>query len=491
MGRSIGKILLLIVVPYLATAQEAVHFDRYFSDKTMRYDYYHTGNARSELITADKLYEYGIWAGSRVHLIDHFDNGLYYAKVYDLASGNLLFSRGFNSYYGEYKFSPPALQGRQKTFHESILIPSPAIPVILSIESRNPLNQWHVIYADTIDPYGINILRHEFSRADGQVQKPLISGNPHNKVDIVILADGYASTDESQFQRDTDRLINIFFSQEPYRSRKADFNFYALFTPSEKSGIDEPRAGIYKQTILSSTFNAMGSERYILTEDNKAVRDLAAQVPYDAIYIMINHHRYGGGGIYNQFCIFTLDRQWMDYLLIHEFGHSFAGLADEYYHSPTAYTDLYPAHIEPFEPNITALLDPAHLKWKALLSEGVAVPTPWLKAEYDSVNFAWQKLRIKLNLQTEKLKKKHAAVEEIRRSEEIYALENKKASDQLDAIIARDPNHNKVGVFEGAGYSATGLYRSMADCMMFSTGMKPFCAACLQRINQVIDHYLE
>ncbi len=235
----------------------------------------------------------------------------------------------------------------------------------------------------------------------------------------------------------------------------------------------------------------MGSERYVLTEDNKSVRDLAGHVPYDAIYIMVNHHRYGGGGIYNLFCTFTLDEQWMKYLFTHEFGHSFTGLADEYYSSPIAYADFYPKGVEPREPNITALLDPDNIKWTSLLSEDVAIPTPWFKSEYDSINFSWQKLRVTLNLKTESLKREKSSKVLIREAEQIYAKENKAASDKMDAVIEKDPNRKKVGVFEGAGYSATGLYRSQADCIMFSTGIKPFCAACLQAINRMIDHYVE
>jgi len=144
-----------------------------------------------------------------------------------------------------------------------------------------------------------------------------------------------------------------------------------VYKPSEDSGVDEPGANIYRNTVMNCTFNSLGSDRYLLTEDNKAVRDLAAFVPYDALYIMVNHSRYGGGGIYNLYCTFTTGNQYKDFLFIHEFGHSFAGLADEYYTSSTAYNDFYPRGVEPVELNITALTDPQNVKWKNHLTPGI------------------------------------------------------------------------------------------------------------------------
>jgi hypothetical protein len=483
--------ILVGLIPVAALSQQTVDFDQYFIDKTMRIDYYHIGDAKHEFITLDQIYHYGIWAGSPKHLLDQFDQGRYYVKVYDAGSGKMIFSKGFDSYFGEYKSSGPALKGIKKTFHESALIPCPKDKIVFMLERRDKYNDLHVFFSDTLDPEATEIIRHEFSDPGILITRPHVSGDPHKKVDVVILADGYSSEESNKFKQDVKKVVEVFFEQEPYKSRSSDFNIYAVLKSSIDSGIDEPRARIYKQTSLSTTFNSMGSERYVLTEDNKAMRDIAAHVPYDAIYIMVNHHRYGGGGIYNLFCTFTLDPQWMKYLFTHEFGHSFTGLADEYYSSPIAYADFYPKGVEPREPNITALLDPANIKWKSLLSEGVLIPTPWFKSEYDSINFSWQKLRVQLNLRTETLKRERASEKIIRQAEQTYARENKAASDKMDAVIQRDPNRNKVGAFEGAGYSATGLYRSQADCIMFSTGMKPFCAACLRSINQMIDHYVE
>ena len=482
---------IFIIIPLSLFAQQNIIFEDYFIDKTMRIDYYHIGDARGEIVTIDQIYRYGIWAGSRKNLIDRFNNGSYYAKIYDVKNGKLIFSKGFDSYFREYKSTDAALSGKKKTYHETVLIPNPKSEFIFSLERRDAMNQLYTFYSDTIDPESIGIIRHEFLDPAVEVYKVKVNGNPHRKVDVVILAEGYTSADKVKFKSDADRVTKVFFDQEPFKTNASNFNIYAVFKASAESGIDEPRAGIYKQTILGVTFNSLNSERYVLTEENKTMRDIAAHVPYDAIYIMVNHHRYGGGGIYNLFCTFTADNQFLEYLFIHEFGHSFAGLADEYYGSPVAYNDLIPQEVEPLEPNITALSDPKNIKWKNFLSEGIEIPTTWNKEEYDKTNFTWQELRKKLNKKISDLKRTGESVEEILAAEAEYDKRNRETTERMAALLQKDPSLNKVGAFEGAGYSATGLYRPMIDCIMFSIGRKPFCKVCENAVNQVINHYLE
>ena len=308
-------------------------FDNYFEDATMRIDYYHTGDSESEIFTIDHIYRQGIWAGSRKHLIDNFNNGAYYYKVYDEAGGNLLFSKGFDSYFKEYQTSRKALEGIKRTYQESALIPYPKSNIILAVEKRDSKNELIEIYRISIDPADISIIRENVLDESVEVTKSLYNGDPHSSLDVVILAEGYTAGQREKYIADLKRFTRIFLKPEPYRSFKNNINIYGVFKPSEESGADEPRAGIYRNTTLNATFNSLGSERYLLTEDNKTLRDLAAHVPYDAIYVMVNHHRYGGGGIYNWSCTFTTDNQFDEYLFTHEFGHSFAGLADEYYTS--------------------------------------------------------------------------------------------------------------------------------------------------------------
>ncbi|MBE3129703.1 MAG: peptidase M64, partial [Acidobacteria bacterium] len=257
------------------------------------------------------------------------------------------------------------------------------------------------------------------------------------------------------------------------------------------SGCDEPSHGSFKATALGATFDSLGSERYLLTEDNKSLRDIAAHVPYDALYIMVNHKRYGGGGIYNLYCTFTTDNQWYEYLFLHEFGHSFAGLADEYYTSEVAYNEFYPRGVEPAEPNITALLEPGRLKWKNLTSPGVEIPTRWEKADFDAMDNAYQKIRGEINAKIAKLKREGADAAEVARVEEESERLSREHADKVDAFLRASKYWGKVGAFEGAGYAAQGLYRPQLDCLMFTKGTKPFCKVCEAAVVRTILNYTD
>jgi hypothetical protein len=479
-----------MIFPMMVTAGESFKFDDYFVDKTFRIDYFHIGDANSEMITIDRLYSYGTWAGSLKNLKDNFNNGKYYLKIYDAATGKLIYSKGFDTYFGEYKTSDAGMKGIKKAYHESAIIPQPKKTVKFSLERRNEENNLVEFFSTEIDPNDYLVVKDKAEDKTVKVFESLKSGDPHIKADIAILAEGYTAQEESKFKEDLKRFTDTFFKLEPYKSLKNNFNIYGVFKPSAESGSDEPDAAIFKNTVLSTTFCSLGSERYLLTEDNKTMRDIAAHVPYDALYIMVNHKRYGGGGIYNLFCTFTADNQWCEYLFLHEFGHSFAGLADEYYTSDVAYNDFYPRGVEPVEPNITALVN-NELKWKNDSTPGIEVPTPWEKANYDSLDLVWQAKRRELNKRIAELKRTNSPADEIRDTEEKYNRLDKEHNNETNAYLEKSKFYNKVGAFEGAGYASKGLFRPMLDCIMFSKGTKPFCKVCEQRIKEVILHYSE
>jgi hypothetical protein len=317
------------------------------------------------------------------------------------------------------------------------------------------------------------------------------AGDPHAKVDIAILAEGYTAAQADKFRRDLSRVAEALFRYEPFASLADRFNVWGVFKPSQESGCDEPSRGIHRRTALGTTFDSLGSERYLLTEDNRALRDVAAAAPYDVLYVMVNHERYGGGGIYNLFCTFTTDNQWSEYIFVHEFGHAFAGLADEYYTSSTAYNEFYPRGIEPVEPNITALLDPAAPKWRDLVTPATPLPTPWEKAAFDELDRAYQKRRTEMNDHLARRMREGAPAGEIERLKAESETASLEHAQRVDAFLARSAWVGKVGAFEGAGYSAEGLYRSQLDCMMFTKGAKPFCAACRRGIARVVERYTE
>lgn len=484
-------IYVFLTIITINMSAQTISFDQFFFDKTMRIDYYHIGDSNEEFVTVDKVYQYGIWAGSTKNLIDNFNNGKYYYKIYDAATKNLIFSKGFDSYFGEYKTSEEGLNGIKRTYHESAIIPFPKNKIIFVLELRQKDNSLKEIHRSEINPSDLLVIKDRITDNAIKVVKSLDNGDPHKKVDVAILSEGYTAKEEVKFRKDIKRFTETMFKLEPYRSLKNNFNVYGVFKPCEESGVDEPDHNSFKKSNLSTTFYSLGSERYLLTEDNKAMRDMAAHVPYDALYIMANHKRYGGGGIYNLFCTFTADNQWHEYLFIHEFGHSFAGLADEYYTSDVAYNEFYPQGQEPVEPNITSLLDKDNVKWKNLLTQGIEIPTPWEKAIYDSTDLHWQAIRRELNKKIALLKREKAPEADVKKLQEEYDAKDRDHQKWIDEYLHNSKYWNKVGAFEGAGYASKGLYRSMLDCIMFSKGTKPFCKVCEQRIKEVIQHYSE
>lgn len=477
---------VLVLLAGVAGAADQGAFARFFSDHTMRVDLYHTGDAWHETIALDRVWQQGPWAGSTVHLVDPFNRGRYAVKVYDPESHTVIYSRGFDSLFGEYRTTREARQGLPRTFSESVLIPYPLRPVRLVIEARARNNSMYEIFSTTIDPAD-PMIAHEAPAGDVTAVPVLHGGDPHAEVDLAILGEGYTAAQLDLFKRDLDRAVGIIFSKEPYASLRDHFNVTGLLKPSPESGCDEPGRGVWRATSLGTSFDSFGSERYLLTEDNRSMRDIAAHVPYDAIIIMVNHDRYGGGGIYNLYCTFTAHNQWTPYLLSHELGHSFTGLADEYYTSSVAYNEFYPRGIEPVEPNITALLDPPHVKWQSLVTPGTPIPTPWQKTDFDHMDLAYQKVREELNTKIAERQRAGAPSAEVEALKEESERLSRTNAQKVDAYLAASRWAGVTGAFEGAGYSSEGLYRPMLDCIMFSKGDKPFCTVCQHAIAEMIS----
>jgi hypothetical protein len=469
--------------------QNPVTFDDHFINKAMRIDYYHIGDAKEETITMDQIYQEKIWPGNINNLIDPFNNGRYAVKVYDAASNQLLYSRGFDCMFGEYKTTSPALNGVKRTFNRSVHIPFPKHPVIFAIEVRDKKNSLHPLFTLQIDPADYHIIK-ETTGSQDFVYEALINGDPHSKVDLAFMAEGYTSDAGDKFKADVDRFVGYLFETEPYKSAKNRFNIYGVFRPSPESALDEPRQGVFKNTTLNASFNAFDLDRYVLTEEGKRLRKIAAQVPYDTIVIMVNSKRYGGGGIYNDYCIAAVDSAVSKKLFLHEFGHSFTGLADEYYTSSVSYNDFYPKGIEPLEPNITALLNPDQVKWKDLLSPGIAIPTDWGKEKRESLQAEMGKNRQSMRKEIELAKQKGLSEEQIKKTEARFKKTFDDIITQLKEVRKQYSSlEDKVGVFEGAGYAAKGLYRPMIYCLMGSSPKDEYCLVCQKAIARMITYY--
>ena len=463
------------------------HFNTFFLDKTMRIDYYHMGNATSEEARLNSIFSYGIWSGNKVNLIDLFNYGKSFYKIVDKQTGQLIYSKGFDSYFKEYQTTDKAIEGISKSFYESAIIPCPKNTFFFILEKRDSLDKLHEVFRKEINP-SKDVRKLTLNDKSVKVFTTLNNGTPETKVDIVFIADGYTENEINKFRLDLQKATTAFFALEPLKSMQNKFNIRGVFKPSLQSGVTEPAAGIIKKTAVNTAFDALGSERYMLTEDIKSLRDIAAYVPYDAIFIMANSNRYGGGGIYNFYCTFTSDNINSSYLMTHEFGHSFFGLADEYYTSSTAYNNPYPQGNEPLEPNITADINKATLKWRNLLTQDIEVPTPWEKETFDAFDIAWQKERKVMNEEITKLKKEKAPAAQIISRKDEYDRKSSSHNKLVQEMLANSKYAGLVGTFEGAGYNSTGLYRPSVNCIMF-TQANHFCRVCEAAMVKMINWY--
>ncbi|MCD4789031.1 MAG: IgA Peptidase M64, partial [Bacteroidales bacterium] len=414
----------------------------------------------------------GTWSGSKTILLDELNRGLYFFEVQDLETGTPLYSRGFSSIFGEWQTIPEAKE-KWGTLHESVRFPWPKKPIKVIMKKRDYKNNFVKIWETEIDPVSRSVNPAELHN-DYKTFDYIINGPAEDKVDIVILGDGYTAEEMEKFCNDVERLCNEFFKVEPFKSRRTDFNVRAVETPSQVSGVNRPHPGIFKRTPLSVSYSSFDSERYVLAYDNRTIRDVASTVPYEFMYILINEKTYGGGGIYHLYATVAADNKFSDYVFVHEFGHHFAGLADEYYSSSVSY-DIGEITVEPYEPNITALFDKDNLKWKNLVEAGTPLPTPWEKEKYDNFSYNTQKERKELRAE----KVPEAEVEAL------FERERKESSEILDNM----EYSGKVGAFEGGGYMEYGLYRPYPDCIMFTRNKQEFCPVCRQAISDVIDQY--
>ena len=452
-----------------------VEFSRYFTDKTMRLDYFHSGTAEEEHFSTDRIVSDGRWSGSKHTLCDALELGSYFYEVIDRESSILLYSRGFGSIFGEWQSTPEASEV-WGTFHESVRFPWPLKPVTVILKKRNNLNNFNIVWTTDIDP---DPAARKVNPADLVHNEKIYviseNGPAEKKVDLVILGDGYTQTEMEKFRKDAKRLSGFLMSREPFSRHVDDFNIRAIETPSSGSGVNKPHHGVFSRTPLTVHYSSFDSERYALSYDNRTIRDIASAVPYDIMVILVNERTYGGGGIYNLYTTVSADNNFAEYIMIHEMGHHLAALADEYYTSSVAY-EMPEVKVEPWETNITALFDKENLKWKDLLEEGTPLPTPWNKEAFDKAGYAIQRERDSI--------RKVLAPESV--MEELF----RKQMQQEDQFFASEKYRDKVGAFEGAGYLAKGLYRPQIDCIMYTRHLT-FCKVCSRTIEDVIRQQIE
>ena len=405
-----------------------VLFDEHFTDRTMRFDFMLAGNSTSTKVFPVSVREEPFWGGSLTNLTDKFGYGNFRYDIHDAATNTLIYSRGFCTLYQEWQSTAEA-KLMERTFHEVATFPFPKNKVnfVLSIRGRDGL--FTKLYETTIDPASYFITREKPEAA--MASRIYGSGDPHTSLDIAFIAEGYTRGEMENSRADVKRMADFLFAEAPFDKYQDRINIWAVEALSQESGTDVPGEGVYVNTALSASYYTFDVDRYLTTQDIRRVNDFAAAAPHDQIIVLINSPRYGGGGVYNYYSAVTSDHQFTPQVLTHEFGHGFAGLADEYYSSEVAYEEFYPLNVEPWEPNITTRVN-FDAKWKNLIAKSVPVPTPNTK-KYTGV----------------------------------------------------------TGLFEGGGYSATGIYRPSFDCRMKSNQAETFCEVCQNAIEAMILFYLK
>ncbi|MBI4645524.1 MAG: peptidase M64 [Bacteroidia bacterium] len=369
----------LFIIMTDITAQPV--FDDYFTTGALRIDYIHAGDKNNEYFFFEQLKKEPFWGGPKKNLIDRFNYGKYKIVVHDFQTDSIIYSHGYSTLFEEWTTTEEA-KNLQRSFYETQLVPFPKNKIRIEIYGRDKKNLFHKKYELVVEP--ANYFISNENTAKYEVYDLHISGNPENKTDIVLIPDGYTINEMEKFKEDAQNLNNYFFETSPFYENKDKFNIRLVLAPSQESGADIPADTVWKNTIINSSFYTFDNERYLMTYNIKALRDVASNVPYDIIYIIVNTDKYGGGAIYNYYAVTFSSGIENKYVFCHEFGHAYAGLADEYYTSYVSYQDFYDLSVEPWEPNLTTLVD-FDKKWKNMLEKRIPVPTPEDKKYMDKI----------------------------------------------------------------------------------------------------------
>ncbi|MDP3452254.1 MAG: M64 family metallopeptidase [Bacteroidales bacterium] len=420
------SIVGLILISSITTLFSQERYNRFFTQERLRADVIFGGDERSQMVYLDALFKESIWSGSRTNLIDSFNYGEYRYKVFT-QSGEEIFSKGFNNLFQEWRTTAEA-KTMKRAFMGSYWIPFPKERVtIVFYERLKESGEMSEIGRFPVDPND-KLINSEIQN-NYKSDTIHYSGPPEVKADIVFVAEGYTADEMDKFIKDANRFAGYLFDIEPYKSRKNDFNIWAVRSVSRDSGCDIPQSDIWKSTAVSSSFYTFRIDRYLTAPNQKLVASSVSNLPCDAMYVIVNTDKYGGGGIYNFYGLSMSDHKFSAEVFVHELGHSFAGLGDEYYSSEVAYEEFYNLNIEPWEPNITTLKN-FDSKWRSMILPETPQPTP------------------------------------------------------------SDPEFkNVVGLFEGGGYMAKGIYRPYLDCRMKANTAEGFCPVCRISIERVIDYY--
>ncbi|MDC2313401.1 IgA Peptidase M64 [Bacteroides stercoris] len=421
-------ILFLLCLIAVASTRAQVFAD-HFADKTLRVDYIFNGNASGQAICLDGVSALPTWAGRKHHLAELPLQGNGQIVMRNAASGKTIYTTSFSSLFQEWLETDEA-RNVTKGFENTFLLPYPLQPVEIEITLLDPRRNVRASMKHIVHPN--DVLIEQKGNSHITPHKYLLhNDSPEKCIDVAILAEGYTLQEMQTFYEDADIACKSIFDHEPFKSMKKRFNVVAVASPSTDSGVSVPRLNEWKHTAFGSHFSTFYSDRYLTTSRVKAIHDALAGIPYEHIIILANTEEYGGGGIYNSYTLTTAHHPMFRPVVVHEFGHSFGGLADEYFYDNDVMTDTYPLDIEPWEQNISTQVDFA-AKWKDMLSENTPVPTP-----------------------------------------------------------AEVSENYPTGVYEGGGYSAKGIFRPAENCRMRTNEYPAFCPVCQRALRRIIEFYTE
>jgi hypothetical protein len=421
--------LLLIGLFSLITSAQ-IHYSDYFEEKILRIDIVRTGSSVSNNIIIQSFSTEPLWSGCRSKTVEPYDYGDYKLEITDSQSDKLLFLYTWSSLFAEYSYTETG-KTEIKAFEETIRMPFPKKPVTIVFYQRSgDSRNWSIQHSLSFDPSHPPMdFRQVFTEAKGE--RIIGNSTPETSMDIALVAEGYTAEQFSKFKNDAQKTASYMMNCDPYTKHLSSINFWIVFLASEEEGVTDPSENATKKTAFACNFSTFGTDRYLMTENHFNLRDASSVVPYDHLIIIVNTSKYGGGGIYNFYATCPSDNTFSNFLVVHEAGHSIAGLADEYWTSDVSVINYYVPEYEPYEPNITTLAD-FDSKWKDMIETGTSIPTP---------------------------------------------------------IDFRDLK--KVGVYEGGGYAEKGVYRPYPDCTMKSVKYNAFCPVCQRAIEKTLLHFSE
>ena len=415
-------ILATIISSFTGLNAQNISYTDWFSEDVLRTDLSHSGDSENEYYFTEQFFKEKNWAGAKTKLIDNTAYGDNYFEVYDSLSQTLIYSRGYNNLFYEWQEIAEA-KLTNRTFEEVIRCPFPLKTVEIRIYRREKNRKLTVLHQFFVNPNSYRLI--EGDKYNFETERITGKLPPNQAVDVVIIAEGYTKEDMPVFKEDAKKLSDFLLNTEPFSLVKEKFNIWIIMSESAESGTDIPGDDIWKNTIVNSHFYTFNYERYLTSQSIKKIADIASLVPYDQVYILVNSDKYGGGGIFNYYNLTSAHNALSPWVFIHEFGHGFAGLADEYFDDSGVYTDYYELNTEPWQPNISSLIEPES-KWKSKLEKGMPIPTP-ASSEYK----------------------------------------------------------NKVGFYEGGGYVTKGIYRPFQNCEMRSL-KQGFCPVCQDAILKMV-----